>query len=105
MKVLLVNGSPHVNGNTATALEEMIKVFAAEGIETGAEEYELNLVDMAKKYNMELDKLKELISDAEAENMKKDMAMGKTVDMLVNKAKIKKPEKPAKEEKTEKADK
>lgn len=80
-------------------------IMTAEGIETGAEEYELNLVDMAKKYNMELDKLKELISDAEAENMKKDMAMGKTVDMLVNKAKIKKPEKPAKEEKTEKADK
>lgn len=72
-------------------------VMNAEGIETGAEEYELNLVDMAKKYNMELDKLKELISDAEAENMKKDMAMGKTVDMLVNKAKIKKPEKPAKD--------
>ena len=80
-------------------------IMTAEGIETGAEEYELNLVDMAKKYNMELDKLKELISDAEAENMKKDMAMSKTVDMLVNKAKIKKPEKPAKEEKTEKADK
>lgn len=76
-------------------------VMKAEGIETGAEEYELNLVDMAKKYNMELDKLKELISDAEAENMKKDMAMGKTVDMLVNKAKIKKPEKPAKEENKE----
>ena len=76
-------------------------IMKAEGIETGAEEYELNLVDMAKKYNMELDKLKELISDAEAENMKKDMAMGKTVDMLVNKAKIKKPEKPAKEEKKE----
>ena len=73
-------------------------VMVKEGIETGAEEYELNLVDMAKKYNMELDKLKELISDAEAENMKKDMAMGKTVDMLVNKAKIKKPEKPEAEE-------
>lgn len=73
-------------------------VMNKEGIVTGAEEYELNLVDMAKKYNMELDKLKELISDAEAENMKKDMAMGKTVDMLVNKAKIKKPEKPEAEE-------
>lgn len=77
-------------------------IMNAEGIETGAEEYELNLVDMAKKYNMELDKLKELISETEAENMKKDMAMSKTVDMLVNKAKIKKPEKPAKEEKADK---
>ncbi len=34
MKVLIVNGSPHPNGNTATALAEMQKVFAAEGVET-----------------------------------------------------------------------
>lgn len=34
MKVLLVNGSPRVKGNTALALEEMVKVFAEEGIET-----------------------------------------------------------------------
>ena len=32
-KVLLLNGSPHVNGCTATALKEMITVFEAEGIE------------------------------------------------------------------------
>ncbi|MBQ3084881.1 MAG: NAD(P)H-dependent oxidoreductase, partial [Clostridia bacterium] len=34
MKVLLLNGSPKANGNTAIALNEMIKVFEAEGIET-----------------------------------------------------------------------
>ena len=34
MKVLLLNGSPHVHGCTATALEEMIRVFEEEGIET-----------------------------------------------------------------------
>ncbi len=33
-KVLLINGSPHPNGCTATALNEMIKVFENEGIET-----------------------------------------------------------------------
>ena len=33
-KVLIVNGSPHAQGCTATALEEMRKVFAEEGIET-----------------------------------------------------------------------
>lgn len=33
-KVLLLNGSPHQQGCTATALEEMIRVFEAEGIET-----------------------------------------------------------------------
>lgn len=64
-------------------------IMKSEGIETGAEEYELNLVDMAKKYGMELDKLKELLGDAEADRIKKDMAMSKTVDMLVNNAVIK----------------
>ncbi len=33
-KVLLLNGSPHANGCTATALKEMLPVFEAEGIET-----------------------------------------------------------------------
>lgn len=33
MKVLLLNGSPRVNGNTAVALREMEAVFAQEGIE------------------------------------------------------------------------
>ncbi len=33
MKVLLLNGSPRQNGNTAIALGEMEKIFAAEGIE------------------------------------------------------------------------
>lgn len=34
MKVLMINGSPHKNGNTAIALKEMIKVFDQENIET-----------------------------------------------------------------------
>ena len=33
-KVILLNGSPHSNGCTAAALDEMIKVFQEEGIET-----------------------------------------------------------------------
>ena len=33
MKVLLLNGSPHGKGNTALALDEMVKVFEKEGIE------------------------------------------------------------------------
>lgn len=33
-KVLLINGSPHTRGCTAAALEEMIKVFHSEGVET-----------------------------------------------------------------------
>ena len=34
MKVLIINGSPRVNGNTAVAVREMEKVFAEEGVET-----------------------------------------------------------------------
>ena len=34
MKVLLINGSPKANGNTAFALNQMAEVFSAEGIET-----------------------------------------------------------------------
>ena len=34
MKILMLNGSPRPHGNTAAALEEMEKVFAAEGLET-----------------------------------------------------------------------
>ena len=34
MKVLLINGSPKANGNTARALTEMDAIFAQEGIET-----------------------------------------------------------------------
>jgi multimeric flavodoxin WrbA len=34
MKVLMINGSPRPNGNTAVALQEMEKIFHEEGIET-----------------------------------------------------------------------
>ncbi len=34
MKVLCINGSPRVGGNTSLALAEMEKIFSAEGIET-----------------------------------------------------------------------
>lgn len=34
MNVLMINGSPHSNGNTAVALNEMEKIFRKEGVET-----------------------------------------------------------------------
>lgn len=34
MKVLMINGSPHLNGNTSIALKEMEKTFAELGAET-----------------------------------------------------------------------
>ncbi|HAF26881.1 MAG TPA: flavodoxin family protein [Lachnospiraceae bacterium] len=34
MKVLILNGSPRVGGNTSIALDEMVKIFEKEGVET-----------------------------------------------------------------------
>ena len=34
MKVLMINGSPRINGNTSIALKEMEQVFVQDGIET-----------------------------------------------------------------------
>ena len=34
MKVLIINGSPRVGGNDSIAIDEMIKIFDAEGVET-----------------------------------------------------------------------
>ena len=34
MKVLILNGSPRVNGNTSIALNELVKTFAEENVET-----------------------------------------------------------------------
>ena len=64
-------------------------VMKKEGIETGEEELEMNLIDMAKKYNMETDKLKELLSEDEIAGIKRDMAMSKTIEMMVNHAVVK----------------
>ena len=33
MKVLIINGSPHAKGNTSLAINEMVKIFDAEGVE------------------------------------------------------------------------
>lgn len=61
-------------------------ISKAEGVEVTPEELEMNLVDMSKKYNMELDKLKELISEPELDSIKKEMVFTKTIEMLTNKA-------------------
>ena len=34
MKVLILNGSPHPNGNTSIAVAELTKTFDALGVET-----------------------------------------------------------------------
>ena len=34
MKVLIINGSPRVGGNTTVAVNELVKTFDTEGVET-----------------------------------------------------------------------
>lgn len=62
-------------------------VAAAEDIQVTDEELEKELEQMASMYQMELDKLKELMGDAEKENIKKDLAVQKAVDVIADSAK------------------
>lgn len=64
-------------------LEEIVK---AENIEADEEDIEKELENMASMYRMELDKLKEVIGDAEREQIALDMAVQKAVDMVVDAA-------------------
>ncbi|MBO5059671.1 MAG: trigger factor [Clostridia bacterium] len=73
---------------TSLVLEAIAK---AEGIEILDEEVNDRIAEMAKQYNMEPEKLRELMQEADIENLKDELAMNKVVDMLVNKAKISKP--------------
>ncbi len=66
-------------------------ISKAEGIDVTDEEVNDRIAEMAKQYNMEADKLKELMQEADIANLKDELAMNKVVDMLVNKAKISKP--------------
>ena len=53
------------------------------------EENEDKIVEMSKIYKMEVDKLKEVLRPEDKEDIAKDIKFGKTIDMLVNKAKVK----------------
>ena len=64
-------------------LEAVVK---AENIEVGEDAVEAELVKMAEAYKMELDKIKEIMGDAEKEQMKNDLAIQAAVDMLVEAA-------------------
>ena len=73
---------------TTLVLEAISK---KENIEVTDEEVSDKIAEMAKQYNMEADKLKELLKDNDIENIKGDISLGKVIDMIVNKAKISKP--------------
>ena len=50
MKVLMINGSPHPKGNTQTALNEMIKIFDQQNIDTEIRMYRMYV--MQEKWKM-----------------------------------------------------
>jgi trigger factor len=67
-------------------LEAIVK---AENIEATEEEYEADIAKMAEAYKMEVDKLKEMVSDHGKEQIMKDIAVKKAVDLVVANAKEK----------------
>lgn len=62
-------------------------VAKAENIEVSEEEMEKELTEMSSMYQMEVDKLKELIGEKEKEQIKADIAVQKAVDLVVSEAK------------------
>jgi trigger factor len=64
---------------TRLVLEAIVK---AENITISDEDLEKEMADMASSYQMEVDKLKELISDKEKEQISLDMAVQKAVDVV-----------------------
>lgn len=76
-------------------------VVAKEGIEPTEEEVEEELKTIGEAYQMELDKVKELLDEKAMKQIKEDMAVRKAADFVVENAKEEKPKK-AKAAKAEK---
>ncbi|MFR1425972.1 MAG: trigger factor, partial [Clostridium sp.] len=61
-------------------------VVAAENIEASDEEIDKELENLASMYQMEIDKLKELIGDDEKKQIGMDLAVQKAVEFVVKEA-------------------
>lgn len=61
-------------------------VAAAEKIKATAKDIDKEIEKMAEMYNMEVDKLKDMLGDAEKEQISQDIAVQKAVDLLVKEA-------------------
>lgn len=62
------------------------KVAEVENIEISDEKLNEEIANMAKMYNMEADKLMELMGDYEKDQMKKDMAVQEAVTLIADAA-------------------
>ncbi len=78
-------------------------VAKAENLAADDAEYEAEIKDMAEKYQMEPDKIKEMLGERGSRQVREDLAIRKAVDFLVDNAKEGKAAKD-KEKKTEEAD-
>ncbi len=64
---------------TRLILEEIVKV---EDIQIADEEFNKRLEELAENYKMEVDKLTELMGEAEQNQMKQDIAVQKAIDLI-----------------------
>lgn len=64
-------------------------VADAEQLEVTEEEYENELKDMAESYKMEVDKLKDILAEADEKMIRKDIRIKKAIDFVVSNAKEK----------------
>ena len=69
------------------------KVAELEKIEVKDKEVEAKFEEMAKAYNMEVDKIKELLREEDKENIKKDLVIEKAVKVIIDNATLVKEEK------------
>ena len=65
------------------------KIAELENVEVTDEDVEKDMENFAKMYNMELDKIKAAIGEAEIEGIKNRLKNSKTVELLLNAAKVK----------------
>lgn len=65
-------------------LEAVVK---AENITVSDEEYDAEIEKMAKNYQMEVDKVKELLGDSEKKSLTLDLAVQKAIDLVADEAK------------------
>ena len=76
------------------------KVAQLEKIEVKDKDVEAKFEEMAKAYNMEVDKIKELLREEDKENIKKDLVIEKAVKVILDNATLVKEEKKAAAKKT-----
>lgn len=62
------------------------KIAETEKIEVSDEDLDKEIEEMAKTYQMEADKMKELIGETELENIRKDLAVQKAIDFVADNA-------------------